>query len=73
MVKVVTFVLLFISPLLVASFSLNPAGKWKNEIRDDPAVRVGRVEAILFAPAKDMLPSISFVSYKEVGLTLYYF
>ena len=31
------------------------------------------VGAILFAPAKDMLPSISFVSCKEVGLTLYYF
>ena len=31
------------------------------------------VGAILFAPTKDMLPSVSFVSYKEVGLTLYYF
>ena len=46
MVKVVTFVSLFISPLLVASFSLNPAGKWKNEIPDDPAIRVGRALAL---------------------------
>ena len=44
MVKVVTFVLLFISPLLVASFSLNAANKWKNEIPDDPAV--GRALAL---------------------------
>ena len=46
--KSVTFVLLFISPfgLLVASFSLNAANKWKNEVPDEPAVRIGRSLAL---------------------------
>ena len=44
--KSVTFFLLFISPLLVASFSLNAANKWKNEVPDEPAVRIGRSLAL---------------------------
>ena len=44
--KSVTFFLLFISPLLVASFSLNAANKWKNEVPDEPALRIGRSLAL---------------------------